>query len=43
VCPCGYLLALVGEEGEDEGLVEVEWVPFELRPAPAALPESRGE
>ena len=43
MCPYGYLLALVGEEGEDEGLVEVEWVPFELRPAPAALPEPRGE
>ncbi|HEY6751357.1 MAG TPA: hypothetical protein VI027_08530 [Rubrobacteraceae bacterium] len=43
VCPYSYLLALVGEEAEDEGLVEVEWLPFELRPAPAALPEPRGE
>jgi hypothetical protein len=23
--------------------MEVEWLPFELRPAPAALPEPRGE
>lgn len=43
MCPYSYLLALVGEEAEDEGLVEVEWLPFELRPAPAALPEPRGE
>jgi hypothetical protein len=43
VCPYSYLLALVGEEAEDEGLVEVEWLPFKLRPAPAALPEPRGE
>ena len=38
VCPYSYLLAHEGEEAEDEGLVEVEWLPFELRPAPAALP-----
>jgi hypothetical protein len=43
VCPYSYLLAHEGEEAEDEGLVEVEWLPFELRPAPAALPEPRGE
>ena len=23
--------------------MEVEWLPFELRPAPGALPEPRGE
>jgi hypothetical protein len=42
VCPYSYLLAHEGEEAEDEGLVEVEWLPFKLRPAPAALPEPRG-
>ncbi len=39
VCPYSYILAHEVEETEDEGLVEVEWLPFELRPAPAALPE----
>jgi predicted DsbA family dithiol-disulfide isomerase len=43
VCPYSYILAHEVEEAEDEGLVEVEWLPFELRPAPAALPEPRGE
>jgi predicted DsbA family dithiol-disulfide isomerase len=38
VCPYSYILAHEVEEAEDEGLVEVEWLPFELRPALAALP-----
>jgi hypothetical protein len=44
VCPYSYILAHEVEEAEDERLVEeVEWLPFELRPAPAALPEPRSE
>jgi predicted DsbA family dithiol-disulfide isomerase len=43
VCPYSYILANEVEEAEDEGLVVVEWLPFELRPAPATLPEPRGE
>src|SRR5258708_7968674 len=32
-----------GEGGEDGGLGEVEWLPFELRPAPKALLVPRGD
>jgi uncharacterized protein YwgA len=28
VCPYSYILAHEVEEAEDEGLVEVEWLPF---------------
>ena len=38
VCPYSYILAHEVEEAEDEGLVEVEWLPFELRPAPRRCP-----
>ena len=31
------------EAAEDVGTVEVEWLPFELRPAPRALLEVRGD
>src|SRR5262252_4684174 len=31
------------EAAEDAGDVEVEWLPFELRPAPKALLEPRGD
>jgi predicted DsbA family dithiol-disulfide isomerase len=31
------------EAAEDAGTVEVEWLPFELRPAPRALLEVRGD
>ena len=31
------------ESAEDDGEVEVEWLPFELRPAPAPLLEVRGD
>lgn len=43
VCPYSYIMGFEVEAAEDEGLVEVEWLPFELRPAPAPLPEPRGE
>jgi predicted DsbA family dithiol-disulfide isomerase len=41
VCPYSYLLMAEVEAAEDSG-AEVEWVPFELRPAPDPLPEPRG-
>ena len=43
VCPYSYIMGFEVEEAEDEGLAEIEWLPFELRPAPAPLPEPRGE
>jgi predicted DsbA family dithiol-disulfide isomerase len=43
VCPCSYTMGFEVEEAEDEGVVEIEWLPFELRPAPAPLPDPRGE
>jgi predicted DsbA family dithiol-disulfide isomerase len=43
VCPYSYLETHVMEAAEDEGTVEVEWLPFELRPAPKALLEPRGD
>ncbi len=43
VCPYSYIMGFEVEEAEDEGLLEIEWLPFELRPAPAPLPEPRGE
>jgi predicted DsbA family dithiol-disulfide isomerase len=43
VCPYSYIMGSEVEEAEDEGLAEIEWLPFELRPAPAPLPEPRGE
>lgn len=43
VCPYSYIMGFEVEEAEDEGLTEIEWLPFELRPAPAPLPEPRGE
>jgi predicted DsbA family dithiol-disulfide isomerase len=42
VCPYSYILAPEVERAEDDGLVEIEWLPFELRPAPEELPEPRG-
>ena len=42
VCPYSYILGFEVERAEDDGLVEIEWLPFELRPAPEALPEPRG-
>ena len=44
VCPYSYIMGFEVEEAEDEGVeVEISWLPFELRPAPAQLPAPRGE
>jgi predicted DsbA family dithiol-disulfide isomerase len=43
VCPYSYMESGVLEAAEDEGTVEVEWLPFELRPAPRPLLEPRGD
>jgi predicted DsbA family dithiol-disulfide isomerase len=43
VCPYSYLETHTIEAGQDAGAVEVEWLPFELRPAPRPLLEPRGD
>jgi predicted DsbA family dithiol-disulfide isomerase len=43
VCPYSYMESHVMEAAEDEGMAEIEWLPFELRPAPRALLEVRGD
>jgi len=43
VCPYSYMESHVVETAEDSGEVDVEWLPFELRPAPAPLLEVRGD
>ena len=43
VCPYSYLESYVVEAAEDAGAVAVEWLPFELRPAPRPLLEPRGD
>jgi predicted DsbA family dithiol-disulfide isomerase len=43
VCPYSYMESQAMEAAEDAGTVEVEWLPFELRPAPRALLEVRGD
>jgi predicted DsbA family dithiol-disulfide isomerase len=43
VCPYSYMETHAMEAAEDGGTVEVEWLPFELRPAPKALLEPRGD
>ena len=43
VCPYSYVESRAVEAAEDEGEVEVEWLPFELRPAPKPLLEVRGD
>ncbi len=43
VCPYSYMESHVIEAAEDAGAVEVEWLPFELRPAPKPLLEVRGD
>lgn len=43
VCPYSYLESYEVEGAEDAGAIEVEWLPFELRPAPARLLEVRGD
>lgn len=42
VCPYSYMESRAVEAAEDAGEVEVEWLPFELRPAPKALLQVRG-
>jgi predicted DsbA family dithiol-disulfide isomerase len=43
VCPYSYMEAHFVEAAEDAGEVEVEWLPFELRPAPKPLLDVRGD
>jgi len=43
VCPYSYMETHAIEQAEDEGIVEVEWLPFELRPSPRPLLEPRGD
>ena len=43
VCPYSYLETDTVEAAEDRGELEVEWLPYELRPAPKALLEPRGD
>jgi len=43
VCPYSYMESHVMEAAEDAGAVEIEWLPFELRPAPRPLLAVRGD
>jgi predicted DsbA family dithiol-disulfide isomerase len=43
VCPYSYMESHAVEAAEDAGLLDVEWLPFELRPSPARLLEPRGD
>jgi predicted DsbA family dithiol-disulfide isomerase len=43
VCPYSYMESHAMEAAEDAGTVEIEWLPFELRPAPRPLLEVRGD
>src|SRR5215471_21316594 len=43
VCPYSYMESRAVETAEDAGEVEVEWLPYELRPAPRPLLEPRGD
>ncbi len=43
VCPYSYLESHAVEAAEDTGAVQVEWLPFELRPASRPLLEPRGD
>jgi predicted DsbA family dithiol-disulfide isomerase len=43
VCPYSYMETHVMEAAEDAGHVQIEWLPFELRPAPKPLLEPRGD
>jgi predicted DsbA family dithiol-disulfide isomerase len=43
VCPYSYMESSVVEAAEDRGEVDVNWLPFELRPAPKPLLEVRGD
>jgi hypothetical protein len=39
VCPYSYILGFKVERVEDDGLAEIEWLPFKFRLAPKELPE----
>jgi predicted DsbA family dithiol-disulfide isomerase len=43
VCPYSYMESYVLEAGEDAATVEIDWLPFELRPSPRPLLEVRGD
>ena len=43
VCPYSYLESNVVIAEEEAGRIEVEWLPFELRPAPRPLLQVRGD
>lgn len=43
VCPYSYMETHAVEAAEDAGKVEVQWLPFELRPAPKPLLQVRGD
>jgi len=43
VCPYSYMETHVMEAAEDAGDIEIEWLPFELRPAPRPLLQVRGD
>jgi predicted DsbA family dithiol-disulfide isomerase len=43
VCPYSYMEGFAVEAIQDAGTVEIEWLPFELRPAPRPLLEVRGD
>jgi predicted DsbA family dithiol-disulfide isomerase len=43
VCPYSYMESRAVEAAEDAGEVEVQWLPFELRPAPKPLLKPRGD
>jgi predicted DsbA family dithiol-disulfide isomerase len=43
VCPYSYMESYVVEAAEDRGEIDVNWLPYELRPAPKPLLEVRGE
>ena len=43
VCPYSYMEGFTVEGIQDAGTAEIEWLPFELRPAPRPLLEVRGD
>jgi predicted DsbA family dithiol-disulfide isomerase len=43
VCPYSYMETRALEAAEDAEAVDIEWLPFELRPAPRPLLEPRGD
>src|SRR5712692_4069419 len=43
VCPYSYIESRAVEDAEEAGHIQVEWLPFELRPAPRPLLEPRGD